>query len=745
VISSPTSGSNEAASSSFDLLHPSLQHWVYDEGWTALRAVQEQAIPLLIGADHDAILAATTASGKTEAAFLPILSNLARARGGGGVEVLCISPLKALIDDQFQRLSLMAAEVDVPVHRWHGDVSAAAKRRFSQSPSGVLIITPESLEAMFVLRSHELTTLFTSLRYVVIDELHAFVGTQRGAQLQSQLHRLERALGTQPRRIGLSATIGNIDVAAAFLSPAAPGEVAIVDCSDEPFDLRLQLRGYVNQRPGPGDARVPDGSEGGDAIFEITDDLYQALRGSNNLIFANARNRVEQIADILTRRCESEHRPNEFWPHHGNLSKEVREDAEIRIRDPYTPATIVCTSTLELGIDIGAVKSIAQVGVPPSVAVLRQRTGRSGRRGEPAELRVFCAVNELADSSDIVDELRCALIQSIAMVNLMLRRWLDSPVNPRLNLSTLVQQTMSTLAQHGGARAEQLFAVLGGPGPFEDVGQALYAELLHAMSNADLITQDSTGLILVAGVGERLISHYSFYAVFETPKEWRVTTTGRPLGTLSPQRPPMVGDFLIFAGRRWRIVLVDSEAQVIEVTPSTAGRLPTFQHDLPPAPSNARDEMVAIYEGGDVADWLNPMARELLADARAAWQRAKLSTSTVVDSGESLIVLPWVGDRALDTVRLILQSYEIDAELDGPALRLHGTTNLQLQEAAKRVLASGAPDAFELAVRLGRFKVDKWDWVLDDHLLGEANAVRCIDVEGALTACQRIVADRYHC
>jgi ATP-dependent Lhr-like helicase len=743
-MSSPTSAS-DPASSAFERLHPSLQHWVYDEGWTALRAVQERSIPLIIDADHDVILSATTASGKTEAAFLPILSHLAtQPTTAAGAQVLCVSPLKALIDDQFSRLEQMAERVEIPVHRWHGDVTQGAKTRFTKNPSGVLLITPESLEAMFVLRGDSLARTFGGLRYVVIDELHAFVGTQRGAQLQSLLHRLDIVLAREPRRVGLSATIGNVEVATAFLRPKSPSAVEVVDCSDEPFNLKLQVRGYVNQRPAVMGSDAMVGREGGDAIFAITDDLYNTLRGSNNLVFANARNRVEQIADILTQRSEAEHRPNEFWPHHGNLSKEVREDSESRLRDGGTPATVICTSTLELGIDIGAVASIAQVGVPPSVAVLRQRTGRSGRRGEPAVLRVYCAVDELTDTSGIVEELRCPLVQSIAMVNLMLRRWLDSPTNPRLNLSTLVQQTMSVLCQHGGAHADQLYAVLGGPGPFADVTPTAYAQLIRAMAKADLIIQDPTGLLFVAGVGERLVSHFSFYAVFETPKEWRVTTSGRQLGTWSPQRAPTVGDFLIFAGRRWRVVIVDAEAEVIDVTPSPAGRLPTFDHDLPHAPTDARDEMVAIYEGTDEPEWLNRPALQLLGEARAAWSRASLTTTTVLDIGRTLVALPWVGDRALDTARLILQAYDIDVELDGPALEAHGTTKTQLDTASRRILKGEYPGALELAERLGRYKMDKWDWVLDDPLLTQANAVRCIDVEGALLAFRRIVANTYH-
>ncbi len=735
-MSSQTSGSEPATSSAFDLLHPSLQRWVYDEGWMALREVQEQAVPLLLGSDRDVILAATTASGKTEAAFLPMLSNLAFAPStpGEGAEVLCISPLKALINDQFARLEEMCERAQVPVHRWHGDVSASAKATFTKKPSGVLVITPESLEAMFVLRGDSLAKLFAPLRYMVIDELHAFIGTQRGAQVQSLLHRLDLILRREPPRVGLSATIGNIDMAKSFLRPTAPGVVSVVDCSGEGFDLQLQLRGYVDR------AATPAG-DGGGALFAIADHLFKTLRGSNNLVFANARGRVETLSDMLTQWCEQEHFPNEFWPHHGNLSKEVREDVEARLKDHNVPATVICTSTLELGIDVGAVSSVAQVGPPPSVAVLRQRVGRSGRRGEPAVLRLYSSVPELVPKSDLIDELRCPLVQSISMVNLLLRRWMDSPTSSDLNLSTLIQQSLSMISQHGGAKAAQLYRVLCGPGPFAAVDAATFAQILRSMARSELITQDPSDILLLGRVGEKIVSHFTFYAVFETPTEWRVTTGGRPLGTLSPQLPPTVGDFLIFAGRRWEIAVVDAEAELIDVTPSPAGKVPHFDSELPPLSNAARDEMVAVYEGTDVANWLAADAAEILAEARAAWRRADLSQHTVFEAGHESLVFPWVGDLALATATRMLRGRGVAAEIAGPAIRVPSTSAGELESIALAVVSTCSPDPLKLAEELGPFRVDKWDWVLDEDLLARANADRCIDVEGAMVVFGKIVAD----
>ena len=195
------------ASSSFDLLAEPIQRWVWQQGWRELHDVQERSIGAILGGDHDVILAAATAGGKTEAAFLPLLSKLLVGENRGrGFRILYVSPLKALINDQFRRLDDLCHAVDVPVHRWHGDVAASAKARARRDPSGILLITPESLEATFVLRGLEIPGLFQSLDCVVIDELHALLDSERGVQLRSLLYRLELILGRRIRRVG---AVGN--------------------------------------------------------------------------------------------------------------------------------------------------------------------------------------------------------------------------------------------------------------------------------------------------------------------------------------------------------------------------------------------------------------------------------------------------------------------------------------------------------------------------------------------------------
>jgi Lhr-like helicase len=231
MTNSPRSGSEPRAlpaepSRAYALYHPAIQRWIYHRGWDRLRDGQERAAELIIAGERDVIIASATASGKTEAALLPICSVLARQRELGadaGVAALYVSPLKALINDQYDRVADLAEPLDLQVQRWHGDAPASGKARVLRAPAGLLLITPESLEALFVRHADRVPRVFGGLRYVLVDELHSFLGTERGAQLQSLLHRVEAATRRRVPRVALSATLGDYAGAAEFLRGTTPG------------------------------------------------------------------------------------------------------------------------------------------------------------------------------------------------------------------------------------------------------------------------------------------------------------------------------------------------------------------------------------------------------------------------------------------------------------------------------------------------------------------------------------------
>ncbi len=286
---------SNSETASFGLLDERIQRRIWSQEWTSLRAVQELAIPPLLAEETDVILAAATSAGKTEAAFFPLLTRLLKMEGSYGF-ILSISPLKALINDQTQRLVPIGELLDLPVLGWHGDVSASRKQKFLKEMSGVLIITPESLEALFANKGTLIPVFARAAQCVVIDELHSFIGTERGKQVQSLLHRLEIAAGHRMPRVGLSATLGDKTLAANYLRPGGGNAVKTIDAANEEYELKLIVKGYNDEwvippTSDPVSAKVEAGEESddeteqeeqsGSATLAIADYLYRELRGTN--------------------------------------------------------------------------------------------------------------------------------------------------------------------------------------------------------------------------------------------------------------------------------------------------------------------------------------------------------------------------------------------------------------------------------------------------------------------------------
>ena len=737
-------------SNSFSLLDERIQRWIWEAGWTELKDVQERAIPLLLDGGQDVILAAATAAGKTEAAFFPILTRMLGAQHAAPC-VLYVSPLKALINDQWNRLDGLCETLAVPVTPWHGDISAAKKQRFLKQHRGCLLITPESLEALLMTRGQALGGLFEGLLYCVVDELHAFIDTERGKQLQSLLNRIEIALGRQVCRIGLSATLGEMRLAAEFLRPGAKDAVNIIESKESGQELKVLIKGYVNLPPRLTDkeiaAREKEGMpvEKEDAtpqgMLAIGEELFRALRGSNNLIFPNSRGRVELYSDLLRRQCEKLGVPNEFWPHHGSLSKEIREETEAALKGKERPASAVCTTTLELGIDIGAVKSVAQIGPAPSVASLRQRLGRSGRRkGEPAILRGYDLEDEITPDTPFSDQLREGLVQAVAQIRLLVQGWYEPPRIGALHLSTLIQQLLSLIAQYGGITAAQAWSALCGNGVFSGISKSEFTELLRGLGEKDVVMQDSSGLLLHGGLGEKLVNHYSFYAAFTSDEEFRVVSGGRTLGSVPVSRPLAEGSYIIFAGRRWQVVGLHPSEKLIEVIPAKGGKPPLFEGIGGKVHDRVRAEMRAVLSDANPVPFLNRQAAELLAEGRSAYARLGLDNRSVVQFGSEVRIFTWRGDWVNDTLVLMLARKGIKASNEGICLVAFHAEQDHLGRLLHDIAHEGSPTPDALAEPVQNKVREKWDWLLTDNLLCKSFASEELDVPGAISAARTATA-----
>lgn len=720
-------------SSAFYLLDERIQRYLWAEQWESLRDAQEAAIPLIVNADRDVIVAAATAAGKTEAAFLPALTNLLRAEEEG--LIVYISPLKALINDQFGRLQHLCEQLEIPIWPWHGDITSTSKKRFISKPQGVLLITPESVEALLCNRGTAVAAIFTNVTFIVVDELHAFIGSERGKQLQSLMHRIDSAVGRRVPRVGLSATLGDMSLAAAFLRPGRDADVAIVDSGSTGAELKVLVKGIEE----PAIVHAPDAGDAEEvepiAPKVIAGQLFKALRGTNNLIFPNSRSEVERYTHLLNALCEEQRVPNEFWPHHGSLSKEIRAETEAALKQKEVPATAICTNTLELGIDIGAVKSVAQIGPPPSVASLRQRLGRSGRRkGEPAILRGFSVEEALSDKASLSTMLRLDAVRLMAMISLLIEGWFEPPRAKSAHFSTLVQQVLSHVSQNGGATIGQLHSLLCAKGaPFDAVSKLEFVALIREMGTKELLTQDSSGLLLHGSVGEKFVNHYTFYAAFATEEEYRIASGSKTLGTVPVSQSLAPGQRILFAGKTWTVEDVDESLKTVFVTPARGGVPPMFDGGGGKTHTRVRQRMRELLQSTEPLVFLDATAARFLHEGRANYAVMGLVDAEFLDQGQEYLLLTWLGDSANEALAWLLCAKGLLAQAAGPGVEVikRGAKFEQVRAALYEIACEEIPPLAALLPDVNKLLREKWDWALPDDVLRKGFAATNLSLDEA--------------
>jgi ATP-dependent helicase Lhr and Lhr-like helicase len=729
--------------SAFAQLHPRMQEELYRMGWTQLRPIQVLAINAVLGDDCHILLAAQTAGGKTEAAFLPILSGIVDDHDGG-VRALYVGPLKALINDQFRRLEMLCERSEIPVHKWHGDVGQGPKRALIRHPSGVLLITPESIESLLINHPAALTGIFTRLSFIVIDELHAFIGSERGAHLRSLLTRLVSKSQEPVRMIALSATLGDQQAAADWLCPRGERAVRLIN-GDETKAVRYIIRGYLrgttaaadrSDDRGPDAASAEDDAETAKDDLRLAGDVFRAFRGTTSLIFANSRARLEFYADLVRREAERERLPL-FRIHHGSLSKAEREDTEEALRSS-TPTATFCSSTLELGIDVGNITAVGQIGPPWSVSSLAQRLGRSGRReDEPSVMRVFIEDDAPNERSRLIDRLFPGLLQTVAMTELLLERWCEPPESDRLHASTLIQQILSVIAEFGGAHADRLFDILVTRGGFVNVVPGFFADVLRGIAAVDLIEQTTEGDLILGLRGEQIVRNFDFYSAFLSADEFRVVCRGRTIGTVSVAPALGADGFLILAGRRWHVIEVNVDRKEILVEPSRGGRLPQFSGaDGADIHHAVRRRMHSVLIGKEIPSYLDATAREMLGDARALANQLGIAHQHFFAEGPALTWFTWTGSRVNRTL-MALGRYVggLAVSDDGIALTFEKLTETGVRDAYRQLIAH-PPSGEELAARFPVRAHEKYEWALSEELQAKVCAHNSLDLPGAIQLIQ---------
>ncbi|MDD4872358.1 MAG: DEAD/DEAH box helicase [Kiritimatiellae bacterium] len=700
--------------------------------WTELRPIQVDAIHEILEQNTNLIISAMTAGGKTEAAFLPVLSAIMETKDNG-VQAIYIGPLKALINDQFRRLEDLCERAEITVHKWHGDVGQAAKKNLLKQPSGVLLITPESVESFFINRPKVIKDVFHNVLFIVIDEMHSFIGTERGAHLKSLISRLTQACDKLPRIIGLSATIGDNEMAKLWLCPRSPGNVHFIKGEGDKT-IKYLIKGYpitkVTRTNMPQDETEDSEATETESDIALTADLIETFYGKTALIFANSRARLEFYTDLVGRQIERRNRPNLFRIHHGSLSKAEREETEEALRSG-TPTATFCSSTLELGIDVGNVSAVGQIGPPWSVSSLIQRLGRSGRRsGEPAVLMMF--IEDCTEGNPV--HMVCPkILQAIAMTELLLRKWCEPPATEKMHLSTLIQQILSVITERGGASAETVYNMLIKDGAFTGVTHEFFPDILRGMGKADLIEQTPEGDLILGIFGENIVRDADFYSAFASSQEMKVFHKEHLIGTIDA--PPGLGadGFIILAGRRWKITDIDEQRQEIFVEPAKGGRVPTFLStggtDIHPL---VRYEMLNVLLSDKKLAYLDAAGQEILRSARAYAKRGDLSKRPFVKDGDDIYWFTWTGSRINRTL-MALGKFIGGLEVRDEDIALcFSKADFETIKSIYTAFLKERPTADQIAEYFPIKIVEKYDTYLPEHLLTVNFARNSLDVTGAI-------------
>ncbi|MBE6541052.1 MAG: DEAD/DEAH box helicase [Ruminococcaceae bacterium] len=713
----------------FESYSPFIREFIYSRGWESLSPVQVAAAEIIFSSDCNMLLPSQTASGKTEAAFFPILSefydDMPQSFG-----VLYIAPLKSLINDQFGRISELCDESGIPVYHWHGDVAASHKQKALKEPRGILQITPESLEAMLITRSSDLIRLFGDLRYIVIDEIHTLTGTDRGNQIICQLSRLRAKTGVSPRRIGLSATIGDMETAANWLGAGSGRDTTVPEIPPAKVKWKLGMEHFYIVDRDVAEVATPEGNRAEETIsldkgYEY---IYEATKGKKSIVFSNSREETEYICATLREIADRRGERDVFLIHHGFLSASIREEAELKMKDEDIQAVTCATVTMELGIDIGRLERIIQQGSPNSVSSFLQRLGRSGRRGDPPEMMMVFREENALPNTPLPELIPWELLKAIAIVQLYIEeRFIEPPAIRKCPFSLLFQQTLSTVASSGAISAKDLAAKILSLPPFDYIDEADYKTLLVSMINNDWLEMTDEREIIVGLRGERLVNSFKFYAVFKDTEDYTVRCESDEIGVITT--PPPVGDRFALAGRVWEVEELDIPRHLIYVKAVSGKMEVSWPGDYGEVHTRILERMRQILREDTEYPYLREGALARLRVARALARNTGLCESCILPlGGYTWALFPWLGTRSFRTLRRYLVrnagSYKLSGmEFEGcyyMTFKLEGGRGDDMMRTLSRKIAAEGIDLDSLISPTESPVFEKYDEFIPSELLRKA-------------------------
>lgn len=648
--------------SAYERLAPFIQEYIYRHKWAEMRDVQVAACEVIFDTEANLLLSSGTASGKTEAAFLPALTELYN-KPSLSVGILYISPLKALINDQFIRLSELCEDAHIAVTKWHGDVNQNVKNKLVHHPAGILQTTPESLEAMLMRRPTAAISLFSDLRFVIIDEVHHFMSGSRGQQLLCILERIQRLTDTIPRRIGLSATLGEYSIAERWLNSGTERKCITPEIYMQGQKIGLSV-GYHLLPP---DSQNEEENQKNKRPYYS--ELFELTKGKRCIIFSNSKAEVEENIATLKRIAGEQKYPDIYYVHHGSISAPLREYTEKIMKEREENVVTGATLTLELGIDLGAMERIVQTGAPFSVSSFVQRLGRSGRRGEKSEMAFLFHEYKNDKEKVFFKEINWSFIRTIAIIQLYLEEHWIEPITPNtLPYGLVYHQTMSYLFSAGATNPAALAQNILKLSPFHNVSQSDYKKILQYMLAKHQLERMENGDILIGIEGEKLTNHFDFYAVFESSIEYSVRYKSQEIGSVSVAFP--VGFRFALAGLTWQVVDVDNDRQNIYVEPvkgisrnQWCGLFSVFFN------TKIIKKMKKVLFSNKNYSYLNKMAVERLNDFRVIARNAGVLEHLAVKMAPNQIALfPWIGTKALIALSYALQQKGYQNRIDSEVM-----------------------------------------------------------------------------
>ena len=654
----------------FDRLAPFIQDYIYQNKWEELRGNQVAACEVIFDSDDNLLLSSGTATGKTEAAFLPILTELYN-KPSHSVGVMYISPLKALINDQFKRLEQLLLDSNIPVTKWHGDASLTLKNKLIKNPEGLLQITPESLESLITNKRGACLSMFSDLRFVVIDEIHSFMRDVRGLQLLCVLERLKQLTGVNPRRIGLSATLGDVSLARNWLNTGTGRECAAPVMEEGKKRIKLHIERFVNyaekrdlvERDGSGNVvNVDSGGDIGDR--EHYEYLFKQTLDKKTIIFTNSREETEFVMAHLREIALKNKAPDVYRVHHGNVSALLRENTEDEMKSADEKIVTGATVTLELGIDIGSLDQAVQVGAPLNVSSFAQRLGRCGRRGQIPQLLFTFVESIKINSSDVLGPINWEFLRTVAIIELYLKdHWMEPipPLNHAYNL--LYHQTMSCLKSNGEMSSAGLAQAILTLGCFKNISQDDYKRLLSHLIHIDQLQRTEHGGLIIGREGEKIVNSHKFLTVFLAPEYLLVKDENRTIGTVDKVYP--VGIRFALAGMAWETVDVNVKSKVIFVKRVPGISVVDWDIDFEAELHTILVRKIrSVLIANDEYPYNSERCKERFTEIQYIARNSGIldNLATPISDGKYAL-FPWVGTRQLMTLHYALLQRKIKNKL----------------------------------------------------------------------------------